>query len=113
MIDPDSRYARLAETPLTYKDSAGKEIQFVSRRFLAPLSTFQTLTTVDVHRGDRLDLIAARTLGAAEAWWRVAEANEALDPRALTEPADVVQAQELENAPVPPIPRLRVPIPSS
>ena len=110
MIDRDSRYARLAATPLSYTDGLGRKIRYLPRRFLAPFTTFETLTTVDVQRGDRLDLIAARTLGAAEAWWRVTEANEALDPRTLTETPDPSQMQAEGGAP--PVPRLRIPVPS-
>jgi hypothetical protein len=110
VIDPDSRYARLAETPLAYRDGLGREIRYLPRRFLAPFASFETLTTVEVQQGDRLDLIAARTLGAAEAWWRIAETNEALDPRTLTETPD--SAQMLLEGGAPPVPRLRVPIPS-
>ncbi len=110
MIDPDSRYARLAATPLSYTDALGREIRYVPRRFLAPLTAFETLTTVAVKRGDRLDLIAARTLGAAEAWWRIAEANEALDPRTLTETPDPAQLTEQGSAR--PAPKLRVPVPT-
>ncbi len=110
MIDPDSRYARLAATPLSYIDGLGREIRYLPRRFLAPFTSFETLISVDVQRGDRLDLIAARTLGAAEAWWRVAEANEALDPRTLTETPD--PAQMLTEGGARPAPRLRVPVPT-
>jgi hypothetical protein len=35
---------------------------------------------VTVTQGDRLDLIAARTIGDPEQFWRVCNANNALDP---------------------------------
>ena len=38
-------------------------------------------------QGDRLDLITARTLGDPEAFWRVCDANDALDPAELTSEA--------------------------
>jgi len=37
-----------------------------------------------VNDPDRLDLIAARTVGAAEQFWRIADANAALNPFDLT-----------------------------
>lgn len=110
MIDPESRYARLAQTPLTALDAQGRAVRYVPRRFLAPLDSFSTLAETTVTRGDRLDLIAARTLGAAAAWWRVAEANPALDPRALTDMPDP-QAAAPEGA-AHRARRLRIPTPT-
>ena len=43
------------------------------------------LAEVTVIRGDRLDLIAARTLGDPEQFWRVCDANDAMNPVILTE----------------------------
>ncbi|MCZ2523694.1 LysM peptidoglycan-binding domain-containing protein [Streptomyces sp. HB2AG] len=37
-----------------------------------------------VEAGDRLDVLAHRYLGDAGQWWRIADANDALDPRELT-----------------------------
>jgi hypothetical protein len=109
VIGPDGRYARLAAEPLTYVTADGKEIKYLGRRFLAPADSFETLAEVEVQRGDRLDLIAARSLGAAEAWWRIAEANETLDPRTLTETPDPTEADRLGSAR--PARRLRIPVP--
>ncbi|MEZ4295092.1 MAG: LysM domain-containing protein [Polyangiaceae bacterium] len=83
MIDPNSRYATLAQSPLVWTDAQGRDIKYVPRRFLAPAGSFETLAEVTVQGGERLDLISARTLGSAEAWWRVADANETLDPMDL------------------------------
>jgi hypothetical protein len=45
-----------------------------------------------VVQGDRLDLIAARTLGDSEQFWRVCDANDAMDPHELTaEPGRAVR----------------------
>lgn len=96
MIDPTSRYATLSQTPLTWTDSLGREIRYVPRRFLMPVEVFDLLGEALVQRDERLDLIAARTLGAADAWWRIADANETLDPAGLTSEPGV---------------RLRVPVP--
>lgn len=96
MIDPTSRYALLAQTPLKRTDALGREIRYVPRRFLAPIEDFDLLAEVTVQGADRLDLIAARTLGSADAWWRIADANETLDPASLL---------------ARPATRLRVPVP--
>ncbi len=84
MIDPTSRYAALSQAPLVWIDAQGREIRYLARRFLAPADSFEVLAEVTTEGGERLDLIAARTLGSADAWWRMADANDALDPGVLT-----------------------------
>jgi hypothetical protein len=54
------------------------------------------LVEVTLTDGDRLDLIAARTLGASEQFWRICDGENAMNPF------------ELESRPGR---RLRVPIP--
>jgi hypothetical protein len=118
MIDPTSRYASLSRAPLTWTDAHGREIRYVPRRFLAPVEAFELLAEVIVQGGDRLDLIAARTLGTADAWWRIADANETLDPAALTaQPADVwrrsvgASSSAAASMTSQPATRLRIPVP--
>jgi hypothetical protein len=41
---------------------------------------------VTVAQSDRLDLITYRTLGDPEAFWRVADANNAMNPTELEQP---------------------------
>jgi hypothetical protein len=82
-FDPTSRYAR---TPVeTYLDDDGREIRYVGRRFLPEGSRQPLLAEVDVAQRDRPDLVAQRTLADPLAWWRVADANDAMDPAELTE----------------------------
>jgi hypothetical protein len=114
MIDPGSRYASLAETPLSWTDAVGRERSYLPRRFLARAETFELLADVGIQGGDRLDLVAARTLGTAEAWWRIADANETLNPARLVErPAAEALAAVADpgHAAAPPAARLRVPVP--
>ncbi len=114
MIDPTSRYYALSQAPLTWTDPLGREIRYVPRRFLAPVESFEVLAEVLVQGGDRLDLIATRALGSPDAWWRIADANETLDPAALTPaPVDLWrQSATVGGAPVSqPATRLRVPVP--
>ena len=57
------------------------------RRFLPHGAGLPLLVEVTVAQGDRLDLIAARTLGDPEHFWRICDANDALDPVELTSEA--------------------------
>jgi hypothetical protein len=41
-----------------------------------------------VAEDDRVDLIAYRHLGDPQAWWRICDANAAMDPAALAGPAN-------------------------
>jgi hypothetical protein len=82
MFDPTSRYARLETAELTDRD--GRGIAYVRRRFLPQGRRMPLLAEVAVRPGDRLDIIAARALGDPEHFWRVCDANDAMDPQELT-----------------------------
>jgi nucleoid-associated protein YgaU len=50
------------------------------------------LVEVTVQPGERLDLITARTLGDPLQFWRIADANNAMDPQELAaEPGTVLR----------------------
>ena len=83
MFDHTSRYARI-ETA-TYETPEGRTITYVRRRFLPQGERLPLLVEVTVTDGDRLDLITARTLGDPEQFWRVADANNAMNPFDLTQ----------------------------
>ena len=82
MFDYTSRYASLETATLTTAD--GRMVTYVRRRFLPPLDTQQIVAEVTVSDPDRLDLITARTVGAPEQFWRIGDANVALNPFDLT-----------------------------
>ena len=82
MFDSSSRYA--AVETATLRDVDGRVVAYVRRRFLPQGAGLPLLIEVDVVQGDRLDLITARTLGDPEAFWRICDANNALDPAELT-----------------------------
>jgi hypothetical protein len=82
MFDAGSRYA--AVETATLRDPDGRVVAYVRRRFLPQGAGLPLLVEVEVTQGDRLDLITARTLGDPEAFWRVCDANDALDPADLT-----------------------------
>jgi hypothetical protein len=85
MFDFTSRYYAL-ETAF-YAAPDGRTLAYKRRRFLPQSSGMQMLAEALVVEGDRLDLITARTLGRGEHFWRVADANDAMNPFALTEEA--------------------------
>jgi hypothetical protein len=85
MFDQKSRYKDL---PIkSHLEPGGRERRYVARRFLPDPAALRTLTTVKVTDTERLDLIAHRTLGEPTAFWRVADANGAMDPDELLTPA--------------------------
>jgi hypothetical protein len=82
MFEPTSRYYAVETATLTTAD--GRAVAYKRRRFLPRGEVLPLLVEVTVTQGDRLDLIAARTLGDAEQFWRVCDANNAMDPFELT-----------------------------
>lgn len=81
MFDAKSRYAKIDTA--VYTDTRGREIAYVKRRFLPRGEDLQLLVEVTVGEADRLDLIAQRTLGSAEANWWISDANDAMHPDEL------------------------------
>jgi hypothetical protein len=82
MFDPDSRYANLPTA--TRADRDERVVSYVRRRFVPQGSLMPLLVEVQVGQGDRLDLITYRTLGDPTHFWRVCDANNAMDPADLT-----------------------------
>ncbi|HUX85506.1 MAG TPA: hypothetical protein VMW65_00765 [Chloroflexota bacterium] len=83
MFDPTSRYASLGTA--TFTTVEGRQVTYVRRRFVPDGTAMPLLTEVTVTQGSRLDLITARTLGDPMQFWRVADANNAMNPVELTE----------------------------
>ena len=82
MFDPSSRYYHLKTA--TFKRVDGETVSYVRRRFVPKGEDLPTLVEVTVTDGDRLDLIAARTIGNPEHFWRICDAENATDPTELT-----------------------------
>lgn len=82
MFDHTSRYRLLGDR--VHTAAGGREIKYTERRFLPRGETLPLLVEAVVAQSDRLDLIAARTLGRGELFWRIADANDAMDPFELT-----------------------------
>lgn len=81
MFDSKSRYATL-ETA-THKTD-GKSVAYKRRRFLPKRADLPLFMETKVEQSDRLDLIAHRTIGDPEQFWRVCDANDAMNPEKLT-----------------------------
>jgi nucleoid-associated protein YgaU len=79
-----SRYAALATATVSLPE--GRTATYVRRRFLPQTRSLLQLASVTVVQNDRIDLITARTLGDPEQFWRICDANEALDPTDLVVP---------------------------
>jgi hypothetical protein len=82
MFEPNSRYYNLETATLTTPE--GEEITYIRRRFLPRGEDLPLLVEITVTQGDRLDNLTARTLGDPEAFWRVADANNTMNPEDLT-----------------------------
>jgi len=83
MIGPLSRYASIPITSLELPD--GTRLSYLRRRFVPPSERFALLVEHRVQEGERLDRITAQYLGDPEQFWRICDANDAIDPNALTD----------------------------
>jgi hypothetical protein len=79
-FEPRSRYFELSAQPAIHVDEHGRQVPYLRRRFLPQGQALPLLTEADPLPGDRLDLIAARTLGDPLLFWRVCDANNAMNP---------------------------------
>ena len=90
MFEPTSRHYDLPVA--THVTHDGREIAYKRRRFLPRAEDMTILVDVTFVQGDRLDLIAARLLGDPEQFWRLCDANDAMNPADLTaEPGAVIR----------------------
>lgn len=87
MFEHTSRYYSIATAEFVTTDE--RKIAYVRRRFLPQGDRLPVLVQITATRDDRLDLITAKTLGDPEQFWKVCDANNALNPRDLL--ADPVQ----------------------
>jgi hypothetical protein len=72
---------------LHYADPSGSTIAYLAPRMLPLGVTVASAATTTVRESERhrLDLVAYRTLQNAELSWRIADANDAMDPFELCE----------------------------
>lgn len=100
MFDHTSRYYPVPTATLTAPD--GTATIYVRRRFLPQGESLPLMTMAAVPPGDRIDLLSNRVYGDPLAFWRICDANNALDPLDMMADAAGNPAQ-----------RLRVPLPQS
>jgi nucleoid-associated protein YgaU len=80
---PNSRYYGVPTKTLMRPD--GTVISYLARQFVPRPESFAQLRSHTVVQGDRLDNLAATYFGDPVQWWRLADANRAMRPAALTE----------------------------
>jgi hypothetical protein len=81
---PTSRYAGVGVDAFDPGNGL-PPVPFLRRRFCPHPEAFALLYEIRVAEGDRRDVLAARHIGDAELWWRLADGNGAVDPRVLTD----------------------------
>ncbi|GAA2634745.1 LysM domain-containing protein [Paractinoplanes durhamensis] len=77
-----SRYAGAEIAVHTMPD--GTEVRYAKHRLLPALPGEDDTVPHVVTVGERPDHLGQRYFGAADQWWRIADANAVLDPRELT-----------------------------
>ncbi len=84
-----SRYYGIGTAMLETAD--GRDVAYVQRRFLPRSDRFTVVREHTVREGDRLHNLAANYLGDAEQFWRICDANVAMDPGELVaDPGSVI-----------------------
>lgn len=84
MFTKTSRYYELDEH--AYQGLDGREILYKGRR-LVPRAHRALAERTTVGQNERLDLVAARTVGAGELFWHLCDANDVLNPFDLVVPS--------------------------
>ncbi|NJD75640.1 MAG: hypothetical protein FIB08_00900 [Candidatus Methanoperedens sp.] len=89
MFEHTSRYYDLENAAFIAAD--GRKMTYKRRRFLPHGENMPLLAEVIPIQGDRLDLIAFRTLGDPQQFWRICDANNAMKPEDLIEPGRIIR----------------------
>lgn len=77
--------SRYHDTPTARLETPdGRTVVYLRRRFVPPPERFELLSEHTVKAGDRLDNLAAQYLEDPEQFWRIADANNAMQPDELT-----------------------------
>jgi hypothetical protein len=84
---PTSRYNGIDIA--TFETANGRTVAYVRRRFLPSGKNIIVLAEYTVTQGDRLDNITARYLTDPEQFWRICDANNAMQPEALTADSEI------------------------
>jgi hypothetical protein len=88
MAATTGRYDGAETATMAVPDGVGglRDVRYLRRRTPPDPALIRPLAFHLVTADDRLDLVTARYLGDPAAFWRVADANNALDPDALVGP---------------------------
>lgn len=86
MFDPDSRYRSLETYPV--QDDQGRAVKIVKIRFIPPTPAQLSHT---VTQSDRPDLLAFQYYRRPTLFWRIADANDVVDPAELVNPGEVIK----------------------
>jgi hypothetical protein len=78
-----SRYAGIEIATLT--TATGEVIAYVRRRWVPSSERFAVIQVHRVVQGERVDRLAASTLGDPLQFWRLCDANDVMRPDELTE----------------------------
>jgi hypothetical protein len=109
VIPVTSRYYGLPTAQRTLPD--GRTVVYLTRRFLPPGDSAVVVFEYPVTPADRLDLLAATYFADAEQFWRIADANDAMNPADLIPPPP--DPTVLPGTTGGPQPRLRIPQPQA
>lgn len=82
LFPPTSRYHKIATATMVLPN--GRTVTYLRRRIVPQPDRFVLLQEHSVTDGDRLDNLAASYLGDPELYWRICDANGAIDPEELT-----------------------------
>jgi len=69
----------------TFITTGGRKVVYLRRRFVPDRTNAVVLAEHIVSQGDRLDNVTARYLGDPEQFWRLCDANNAMQPEELTD----------------------------
>jgi hypothetical protein len=83
MFDHTSRYYALETTTIALPD--GRVVSYKRRRFLPDGQAMPLLAEIQGAQGERPDHLSQRTLGDPLQYWRIADANNVMNPLELTE----------------------------
>jgi len=81
-LSSTSRYHDIETTSL--KTADGKELVYLKRRLVPPAERFALLQEHIIGQGDRLDVLTAMYFNDAQQFWRICDANNAMNPSDLT-----------------------------
>lgn len=80
MLSPSSRYARI-DVGAWSRD--GRSVPYLRRRFAPDPAGIAIMATLATPPNSRIDLIAAKLQGDPLLFWKIADANGAMDPAEL------------------------------